>query len=164
VHRIDISKSQIAGIATMMRDAFGEDEKLYLDTLEGETDLLEIARALLAEIEEDEGIEAALACQINDRQARRGRAAHRNVVRRNALAALLDCARLDKLVLPEATLSVRRVPPKPVVTDETAVPDGLCKLTRRPDMAAIKAEVESGAAVPGVSLDNGGVSLTIRRK
>jgi hypothetical protein len=162
--RLDLTKIQVEGIAAMLSDELSDDERAYLDALEGETDLYEWCRRLLERIEEDEGVQAALAEQIGDRTLRKSRAAERVKAARQALTALLECARLDKLVLPEATLSVRDVPPKAIVTDEAAVPDELCKLTRRPDMAAIKAEVESGAAVPGVSLDNGGVSLTIRRK
>ena len=162
--RIDVAKSQIAAVALMMRDELGEDERLYLDTLEGETDLFEIAATIIGEIEEDEGDVAKLKAQMDDRAARKSRLEHRNEVRRKALCALMEAAKVDKLPLPEATLSVRRVPPKPIVTDEAAVPDEYWKITRRPDLTAIKAGVESGAVIPGVSRDNGGTSLTIRRK
>jgi hypothetical protein len=162
--RLDLTKIQVEGIAAMLSDELSDDERAYLDALEGETDLYEWCRRLLERIEEDEGVQAALAEQIGDRTLRKSRAAERVKAARQALTALLECARLDKLVLPEATLSVRDVPPKAIVTDEAAVPDELCKVTRRPDMAAIKAGVETGAAVPGVSFDNGGTTLTIRRK
>jgi hypothetical protein len=162
--RLDLTKIQIEAVAAMLADALEDDERYYLDMLEGETDLYEWVRRLLERIEEDQGVLAALAEQIADRQARKLRASDRVDANREAIMALLQCARLDKLTLPEATLSVRRVPPKPIVTDEAAVPDDLCKVTRRPDMTAIKAGVESGAVIPGVSLDNGGNSLTIRRK
>lgn len=162
--RIDLTRVQVEAVAAMLRDEMVDDEQLYLDTLEGETDLYELTRRLLNEIEEDKGREASLAEQINDRLARKARAAERVRARRNAITALLECAKLDKLSLPEATLSVRRVAPKPIVTDEAAVPEEYCKVIRKPDMAAIKAGVESGAAVPGVTFDNGGTSLTIRTK
>lgn len=164
MERLDLTRIQVSAIAAMLRDELGEDERAYLDTLEGETDLYEWVSRLLGKIEDDEGIIAALSAQIEDRNLRKSRAGERVKSHRNAIQALLECARLDKLALPEATVSVRDVPPKIIVTDEAAVPDELCKFTRRPDMAAIKAGVESGAAVPGVSFDNGGTSLTIRRK
>lgn len=162
--RLDLTKIQVAAVAAMLRDELSDDERAYLDTLEGETDLYEWARRLLDNIEADEGHQRALSDQIADRQARKARAEARVKANRGALMALLDCAKLDKLTLSEATLSVRRVPPKAIVTDEAAVPDDFCKFTRKPDMAAIKAGVESGATVPGVSFDDGGTSLTIRRK
>jgi hypothetical protein len=162
--RLDLTRIQIDAVAAMLADALEDDERAYLDCLEGETDLYEWVRRLLERIEEDQGVIAALAEQIADRQVRELRATDRIDANREAIMALLQCARLDKLTLPEATLSVRRMHPKPIVTDEAAVPDDFCKVTRRPDMAAIKAGVEAGAAVPGVSFDNGGNSLTIRRK
>lgn len=162
--RLDLTKIQIEAIVAMLRDELADDERAYLDMLEGETDLYEWVRRLLERIEECEGDVAALAMQIADRQERKQRAQDRIAANREAIMALLQCARLDKLVLPEATLSLRAVPPKPIVSDEAAVPDELCRFRRAPDMSAIKAEVEAGRAVSGVTLDNGGNSLTIRRK
>lgn len=161
MNRLDLTKLQVEAIAAHLRDQLDDDERAYLDTLEGETDLFEWARRLLGKIEEDEGVVAALKEQIGDRNLRKSRAEQRIETTREALKALLDCARLDKLTLPEATLSIRGVPPKIIVTDEALVPDDLCKFTRKPDMAAIKA---AEAPVPGTSTDNGGTSLTIRRK
>lgn len=162
--RLDLTKMQVGAVAAALHDALTEDERLYLDTLEGETDLYELVRRLLEQVEEDEGIQTFLAEQISDRQSRKQRAAERVKHNREAIMALIQCAQLDKLVLAEATLSVRDVPPKPIVTDEAAVPDDFCKFTRKPDMAAIKAGVEAGAVIEGVSFDNGGTTLTIRRK
>lgn len=162
--RLDLTKIQVSAVAAMLRDELLEDERFYLDTLEGETDLYELTRQLLGKIEEDEGAVSVLNSQIEDRQARKVRAGERIKANRQAIAALLECANLDKLTLPEATLSLRRVPPKAIVTDEASVPDEFTKIIRKPDMAAIKAEVEAGRAVSGVSFDNGSLSLTVRRK
>lgn len=161
MERLDLTKLQVEAIAAHLRDNLDDDERLYLDTLEGETDLFEWVRRLLGKIEEDEGNVLALKEQIGDRTVRKSRAEHRIETTREALKALLESAKLDKLTLPEATLSVRDVAPKIIVTDEAAVPDEYVRITRKPDMAAIKAATES---VPGTSTDNGGTSLTIRRK
>jgi len=162
--RLDLTKIQVGAVHAMLHDQLAEDERFYLDTLEGETDLYELTRLLLGRIEEDEGVQSILAEQVADRTARKQRAGERVKHNREAIMALLQSAGLDKLTLAEATLSVRNVAPKAIVTDEAAVPDDFCKFTRKPDMAAIKAGMESGAVVPGVALDNGGNSLTIRRK
>lgn len=166
MQRLDLTRIQVAAVADMLRDAIGEqpDEQLLADTLEGETDLYEWVKHLLNRIENDEGNQAKLAEQIEARTARKRRLEDRVKANREAIMALLECANLDKLTLPEATVSVRKVPPKAIVTDEARVPDGLCRFTRKPDMALIKAEVEAGRAVSGVQLDNGGQSLAIRRK
>lgn len=162
--RYDLTKMQVQAVAINLREALSDDERAYLDTLEGETDLYELVARLLDQVETDEGIQARLAEQIADRTARKQRAAERVRHTREAIQALMECAQIDKLALPEATLSVRKVAPKAIVTDEAAVPDELCKFKRSPDMAAIKAEMEAGRAVSGVPLDNGSISLTVRRK
>jgi hypothetical protein len=163
--RADITAIQVKAIVTHLRDALGEepDEQLILDTLEGETDAFELARKLLDGIERDEGDCAALISQIQDRNERKARAEKRVAGRREAIMAIMECAGIDKLPLPEATCSLRKVAPKPIVTDPDALPDALCKFTRKPDMAAIKAAAIN-EPLPGVAFDNGGLSLTIRRK
>lgn len=164
--RLDLTKIQVSAVAAMLRDMLaGEpDDQLLADMLEAETDLYEMSRRILDWIEDEEGDQASLKTQIEDRQSRKQRSENRVVAHRQALMALLECAGLDKLTLPEATVSVRKVAPKPIVVDEAALPDELCRFSRKPDMAAIKAEVEAGRAVSGVSFDNGGISLTVRRK
>lgn len=164
MERLDLTKIQVGAIAAHLHDELGEDERAWLDLLEGETDLFEWVRRLLCRIEEDDGVQADLAEQIANRTVRKNRAAERVKSARTAITALLECAKLDKLTLPEATVSLRDVPPKAIVNDEAAVPEALTKIKRSPDMAAIKAEMEAGRAMPGVTLDNGALSLTIRRK
>jgi len=160
--RHDLTMMQVQAVTTMLRDQFGDDdERLLLDTLEGETDLFELVRKLLDGIETDEGDKAILAEQMDARKVRRDRCDARIKARREAVAALLECAGLDKLSLAEATLSLRKMAPKPIVTDAEALPDEFVTFTRKPNLAAIK---EAQTMPPGVALDNGGTSLTIRRK
>ena len=159
--RIDIAKQQVSSVMLALGDELGDDERLKLDTLEGETNLYEIVRSMLNGIEEDEGIQAALAEQIADRAARKKAAGHRVEARREAIQALMDCAQLDKLTLPEATLSIRKVPAKRIVTDADKIPPEFMQLIAKPDLAKIKA---SDRAIEGTAMDNGGVSITIRRK
>lgn len=160
--RHDLTMIQVEAVRAMLADAGADDdERLLLDTLEGETDLFELSRRLLNGIEADEGDAAALKEQMDARKARADRCKHRIEARRQALRALMECAQLDKLPLPEATITLRKLAPKAIVTDEAAVPDEFCTFTRRPNMAAIK---DAATLPPGVSLDNGGVSLTVRRK
>lgn len=159
--RVDLTRIQVAAIVTHLRDQFEDDEQLLLDTLEGETDLFEVARKLLDGMEADEGDKAALSEQIDARQTRKARADVRIKARREALAALMEAAHLDKLPLPEATVSLRKVSPKPIVTDADALPDAFVTLVRKPNLAAIK---EAESLPPGCALDNGGTSITVRRK
>jgi hypothetical protein len=140
------------------------DEQLKLSTLEGETELCEIVSDLLAENEDDEGNIAQIKAQIDIRKERIARFERRIETRSNAIVSLMDTAQITKLPLPEATISLRTLGPRPTVFDEGAVPDDFCKFIRKPDMKAISAAFEAGKPIPGVTITNGGASLSIRRK
>lgn len=160
--RTDLTLIQVEAVRRMLSDAgMDDDERLILDTLEGETDLFELCRRLLNGIEADDGDATALKEQIEARRSRADRCKHRIEARRDALRALMECAGVDKLPLPEATLTLRKVPPKAIVTNDSELPDEFCTFIRKPNMVKIK---EANTLPPGVSLDNGGVSLTVRRK
>lgn len=165
--QIRVAKGEISRVLSILALTPGLDldEQLKLSTLEGETELNEIVSQLLADNEADEGDVAALETQIDVRKERKDRFKHRIESRKAAIASLMDCARITKLPLPEATVSLRTLQPAPKVIDEDALPDEFVKLVRKPDTQAIKAAFEEGKPLPpGVILSNGGASLTIRRK
>jgi hypothetical protein len=166
MERLDLTRLQVEAIAAHLRDHLEDDERAYLDTLEGETDLFEWVRRLLAKIEEDEGNVAALKEQIGDRNTRKARAELRIETTREALKALLDCARLDKLVLPEATLSIRETADRLAVNDAAAVPEEYTVPNPKPVMEKIKAAFSTDTPdLPNwLRVEPGGPSLTIRRK
>lgn len=142
------------------------DEQLKLSTLEGETQLNEIVSALLAENEDDEGMIDAIKAQIVERRERIARFERRVESRKQAIVSLMDTAAITKLPLPEATVSLRTLPPKLKVADEAALPETFTKaVTKRvPDMKRIEDAWERGVRPEGVVLTNGSASLTVRRK
>lgn len=160
--RVDLTMQQVNAVLLMLGDELADDETLKLDTLEGETDLFELVRKLLDAIENAEGEVEVLTAQMAVRKERRDRASKRIEAHRRAIMALMECAGIDKLPLPEATCSLRKLAPKAIITDASLLPDALCKIERKPDMAAIRA-CPDVTGLAGVALDNGGTSLTIRR-
>lgn len=143
------------------------DEQLKLSTLEGETDLAEIVSILLAENEDDEGMIQVCKDQIDTRRQRIGRLEHRIGTRNQAIISLMDTAQLTKLPLPEATVSLRTLQPRPKVTDAEQLPDEYVTVEtiRKPDTDKIKEAFEAGKPLPpGVIITNGGASLSVRRK
>lgn len=166
--RADLTQTQVRTVVMMLRDHFGDepDEQLLLDTLEGETDLFELARKLLDGIEADEGQKAALAEQMDARKVRRDRCDSRIKARREAIMALMESAGIDKLPLPEATLSLRTTDAKLTVNDPAAVPEGFCVPTYKPSMEAIKSafNVDDPELPNWLRVEPARPSLTIRRK
>lgn len=164
--RFDLTKIQVEAIAAHLRYELLDDERAYLDTLEGETDLYELTKRLLDQVESDEGVEATLTLQIADRQARKQRAADRVKANRTAIMALLECAKLDKLVLPEATITLRDTASCIVVNDPAAVPDEYTIPNPKPNLEAIKAAYspDSETLPNWLRVEPSKTSLTIRRK
>jgi hypothetical protein len=165
--QIKLAKTQINGVLeALAHHLSGDDEELKLDMLEGSTDLNEIVSALLAANEDDEGTIASLDTQIDSRASRQQRLEARIEARKKAIASLMDCASITKLPLPEATLSLRTLQPRPKVVSADELPDAFVTVqsVRKPNLDAIKDAVESGETIPGVVMTNGGSSLTVRRK
>lgn len=145
---------------------FDDDHQLKADMLEGETELLDVVRQLLNENEDDDGTIASLDEQVDARAIRIERAKARIEARKRAIMSLMDCAQETSLKLPEATLSLRTLKPRPKVTDPDLLPDDFVKIetVRKPDREAIDAAFERGQAIPGVTMTNGSASLSVRRK
>lgn len=165
---IRVAKTEIQRILSVLALTPGLelDEQLKLSMLEGETELFEVVRALLNENEEDEGNIAQLDKQADARALRIERAKARIEARKRAIASLMDSAGETKLKLPEATLSLRTLKARPKVIDPELLPDGFYSTvtTRKPDHDAIQAAFERGQPIPGVTIANGGSSLSVRRK
>lgn len=163
--RHDLTMMQIAAVRTMLSDiAADDDERLLLDTLEGETDVFELVRRLLDGIERDEGDAEVLADQIAAREARMRRCKERNTNRRAAIMALMQCAGLKKLPLPEATVTLRDLKPRLAIVSDDAVPDHYQVVKRTPDKKAINAAFESADDLPNwLTRTDAGTSLNVRR-
>lgn len=81
---------------------------------------------------------------------------------KDVVKLIMDCAGESKYQGVSGTVSIRDVAPKPIVTDESKVPDEFKNAVI--DKAAINQAVKDGLQIEGVSMDNGGVSVTIRVK
>ena len=135
------------------------------DMVEGSTDLMEaIDRALIAMDDAE-----AIAAGCDDRIAvftERKRAATAQVARiRGLVEQALVRVDLNSARRPTATLTIKKRDPAPIITDEAAIPSQFWKQPAPVlDKKALNEAVKSGADVAGVSLDNGGFTLQIRRK
>lgn len=164
---IRIAKAQIGSVLEALSHFLSDDdEALKLDMLEGETSLNEIVSRLLADNEDDEGTMSNLDAQIDVRAARKERIGNRIEARKKAITSLMDCARITKLPLPEATVSLRTIQPRAKVVDVNEVPDAFVtkSVVRKPNLDLINEAIERGETIPGVVMTNGQASLSVRRK
>lgn len=140
-----------------------DDETLLLDSIEGETSLIEAVDKLLLGIAEDQGLEAGARKAAAEIEARAARFARRSEAARSLIEQALMVADLDKLERPTATLSLVRRAPKVEIVEESEIPAEFWKTgDPRLDKKALAAALKDGASVPGACLSNCPPSLTIR--
>lgn len=144
-----------------------DDDRLVLDTIEGETEALEAVSKTLRWLAEQKAHAEALKALEADYKARRDRYEARIESGRKALLNFVDEFFPRGLERPEATLSVRDGKAALIFAgdfDVKNLPPTLTRVKTEPDKDAIKAALEAKEAVQGVTLSNGSRVLTIRVK
>jgi len=153
-----VMREQIAALAE-------GDEDFIRDTLEGETDLNGLVRAMLVGVGEDEAIANGLKAYAADLAARRERFEQRAKLRRTLICSAMEIAGRRSIETDVGTVTLSDVKPKAVVTDEAAIPSRFFKVPPPAlDLSALTASLRDKEDVPGAHLSNGGSTIRILRK
>ena len=153
--------------AMKLRQMLGDDcdPTLLLDTIEGETNLAEACAFVLEQTHEDEILIEGLDAKIKELQVRKGRMEKSVETRRNVILMAMDKAGLHTIRSPLGTMTARPTPPKLVVNDEAAIPARFFRpQDPKLDKPALLQALTAGEAVPGATISNGGISLSVRIK
>lgn len=151
-------------VANSLRDMLGEDFEadVFMDTLDGETDAMDILGRLILDREEAKAHEAAAKAAAATFSGR----AERMVMRQKAIAKtmgrLLDAIGERKVSHPLGTVSRSNGVLSVEITDEASVPSQLCKTIKSPDKAAIRAALDAGESIPGAELRRGEPGVVVR--
>lgn len=155
-------------ISSLAQSGDADDQELVSDMIEGETGLIEAIETALAEIDECEAIIAGLKAKEQAFEARR----KQHETRADRIRAMIEQAMLatdqHSLRLTTATLSLRKIAPALVITNEADIPARFWIEQERPapklDKKALAEAVKNKEPIPGATLDNGGFGLSVRRK
>lgn len=158
---LQFTLEKVQELRALLGDA---DPDLVHDTLEGETDIFELVDWLLAKLGDEEALEAGIAARVAALQQRKAACDARQQRLRDALLMCMTATGEKTLRRPEATVSVGQKKPGIAHVDETLLPDRFFKTERKVSKSAINEALDKGEAVPGVTMGNGGVSLSVRRK
>lgn len=139
-----------------------EDEELRADTIEGETDAYRVLGKIVAIERDANSMVLAIGERAKELAARKDRYTRRKDAMRALLLRLLKAANLNKVSLPEATVSIGKGRAGVEIVDEALLPDNVVKLKREPDKTAIKAALDAGEDVPSAVLREGQPSVTVR--
>ena len=156
---------EVAAFWQHVRSIAGDDDQAVIDTVDGETDAIDALRrtvTLAMEAEAHaEACKAMAASYVERRKVLKDRAERY----RRAIANFMVEVGEKSIRLPEGTIGWRDAAPT-IVGDIPApsdLPDWAVKFPRCRDEAAIKQGLRDGLTIPGLSLSNGGVTLSIRR-
>lgn len=183
-----IKEAQVVASLRASIAALDADDALLMDTIEGETSLLEAIDKILLRMTEDKALADGVDLAISALEARKARFVARVEHDRALIEQAMSTAELKKIERPAGTLTLADRPASLVVTDEAEIPSTWWK-AGRPTLdkkalttelrarAVTLAEVEKldgdekaaalaalPAPIAGVSLSNAAPSLTIRVK
>lgn len=143
-----VQLAEIQRIATELDTLCGDDELLFLDMLEGETDLHGIIGRLHQRLAADQELVAGITERAADLAERKKRLSARIDATKAALGKFLRAAKLPKIEIAEATISVRDGKPNLEVVNPDAVPEALTRIRREPDKTAINAAYADADSLP----------------
>ncbi len=145
-----------------------DDPELVANTIEGETSFHEAVNAVLDRIDLKEVVVAGLKVKIaefGDRLAATEKAIEFD---RAAIEQALIAAEQEKIALPTATVFLSKRKPSLVVENEADIPSEFFVAPEPPaprlDKKALTEAISGGRQIPGATLSNGTVSLSVRRK
>ena len=154
--------AEIRREADALREMMGDDfdPEFFTDTLDGETDAMDIIGGVLKAITETEAMADACKAAATGYQLRAKALGERQASMCGTLARIMEAMGEKTVRHAFATLSLRAGKEKPVVTDQDALPAELLKVKYTPDLAAIR---EADYRGEGVAWSNAGPVLTIRK-
>lgn len=156
---------QIAALSAHIRAVAGDDDEAWLDTLDGETDAVGAARAVVRQIIETDANAEALKV-VAATYSERKRAMEVRVDRlRGALLRFMQDIGEKTLPLPEATVSVGIGQPSLIgEPDVETLPEGYVKIAKSADRTLIRKALLDGFDVEGCTLSNAEPRLSLRVK
>ena len=159
-----IKFEEISAMSDQIRMITGDDQDTFLDTLDGETDAMEIMGKLVEERTEAAAHEIAMRDLAATYSARAKRLSARQDAISLAIGQLMDAMGETKIKHPIATISRTKARWSANITDADQIPSQLMNVTTKPDMAAIKKQMDQGESVPGCQFKMGQPSMTVRIK
>jgi hypothetical protein len=143
---------------------YADELDLFWDTLDGETDVMDLVSNVLVEINEAEA--GMIACHEMAKRYSERRSLHdaRKVRLNQMLKTILLCANQSKIPHPLGTVSLRKGTESVAITNEKEIPSQLCRTTVTPDKAEIKKQLQAGVQIDGAELVTGPQTISVRMK
>lgn len=155
--------SAAQALIEQMRDLVGDDDDMIATAIEGETDIHEAIAKAFARLAELKALMAGIDGMVLDLRARGDRFGKQSELIRDAIRLAMETAELRKIELPLGTISLKAVPPKAEIVDESAIPSRFWK-TQEPklDRKAVLDALKAKETVEGAMLSNGSQTIMVK--
>lgn len=144
-----------------------EDTNALIDTLDGETDALEIVRRLVRYSMEQQSLADAAEARVRALEARQARFEQRVAAARITARDMLEALGIAKVTAEDFTVSVRPGKPTVQIVEPERIPEEFVRVvtTRTVDKPLVKAALDRGETVEGACWSNGAQPvLSVRSK
>ena len=149
-------------LLTAMPD-LAEEEQLLLDTLEGQTDVMEQLAAVVRSAVDDAAMAEGTALQIARLQARKGRLEQRATSKRQVVLSVMADLDIKKLPAPDMTVTRKRTAAKVTIYDRDALPEQYRKQKEwEPNKTALARDLKAGTTISGATLGNRSETLQVK--
>lgn len=140
--------AEIARIRDQMRELCGDDDDLFMDMMEGESDLFTLVSRIHEQIARDHEMLAGIKERKATISERESRIKSRASASKTAIGALMRAGGITKLELPEVTYSVRDGRAGIEIVDSDAVPDEFCTFKKVPVKSKINESFDPNGPLP----------------
>jgi hypothetical protein len=154
-------------LASLRDSGDANDQEIVETAIEGETSLIEAISATMDANDEDDILIVGIKAKEETLADRRKAAEQRIERRRAAMEQAMIITEQEKFTLPTATIFLTKRKPNTVIDSEAEIPAvfwTIPKVEPKLDKKALKEALEAGEEIPGAHLDNGSISLSIRRR
>lgn len=163
-HRLAIEADQARRVLASLADDIDGDADLAASAVELQTSLPEAVDEALQRLAEVDGMSVVLGERIKNMQARKKRLETQADRIRQTLATALGSVDVQRLERPTGTVALTRTPQTVIITDAAALPASMVRQPPpEPDKIALKKALVAGQRVPGATLSNGNITVTIKR-
>ena len=156
----------IERVSSMLAAHLGDDfdAETFWDTLDGETDVMDVIGRLIRERVDADAHALAAKEAAATFKAREERMKRRKDAINAALGEVLDATGQRKVTHPLATVTRTAARQKATIVDEAAIPEQFWKVTKAVHLPSVLDALKVDEAVPGATLTNGAPGLTVRIK
>ena len=158
------TRTLIEAVSDTLRAQLGDDydAETFWDTLDGETDILDLLKRLIIEDRERRAAEDACKAMAMTYQDRAKRHAAASRAAREGMRALLAAAGERKIAHPLGTVYLQAGAEAVNIYDLEAIPSQLHRVRSEPDLSEIKRQLKAGEFVPGAELTRGPESVRVK--